>query len=58
LFHPDERPKLIELKTLADKVAHLAVHQRCAALTDADHQAHDRIAVDSGHAGHNHDVPE
>jgi hypothetical protein len=49
LLHADECPQLIELKTLASKIAHLFVHQTRATIADANHQPHDRIAVDSGH---------
>jgi len=49
LFHAHERLQFIQLEPLAVEVPHFAIHQVSATISDANHEAHDRIAMDSGH---------
>ena len=45
-----QTPTIRPTVAAGSEVAHGAIHQVSAAVPDADHQPHDRIAMDSGHA--------
>jgi hypothetical protein len=45
LLLADIGPDFVDLNTLAGELAHLLVHEDCAAVSDLDHRAQDGIAV-------------
>src|SRR6185369_3608700 len=50
LLLPDVRPHLVELDVATGEVPHRPIEQDVARLPDADEEAENRVAVDSGHA--------
>ena len=51
LLFADKRPRLIKFKTVHSNANHHAVVQFCAAATDAEREAGDRLAVAAGKRG-------
>jgi hypothetical protein len=43
------RPDFVALNALAGQIPHLLIVKGGAAVSDLDHQAHDRVAVSVGH---------